>query len=313
MTALLIAAAGGHLQQLHDLQARIPGADDAVWVTFDTPQSRSLLAGREVVHVAYPQPRSVLTNARNAVVARRLLRHGAFDLAVSTGSSIAVSFLPLAAAMGVPSHYIESATRVTGPSATGRILQRVPGVVLHTQYAQWAGGRWHHGGSIFDGFEPTTVPAPAVRRVVVTVGTAEGYGFRSLLERALEVVPDDAEVIWQTGPTDTTGLPIRPEPAMPSDRFRALLERADVIISHAGTGSSLAAITAGRCPILVPRRADHGEHVDDHQREIARELDRRGLALHREVTDLRADDLAEAAGRGVVRTASPPAFRLAGP
>jgi UDP-N-acetylglucosamine transferase subunit ALG13 len=313
MTALLVAAAGGHLQQLHDLQPRIPGAQDAVWVTFDTAQSRSMLEGQRVVHAAYPQPRSVLTNARNAVLARRLLRQGTFDLAVSTGSSVAVSFLPLAAAMGVPSHYIESATRVSGPSTTGRILQRVPGIALHTQYPAWAGGRWHHGGSIFDGFEPTDRPARPIRRVVVTVGTAEGFGFRALIERALAVIPSGAEVTWQTGPTDTSGLDLDAEPAMASDRFRSLLAEADVIISHAGTGSSLAALHAGRCPVLVPRRAEQGEHVDDHQREIARELAGRGLALHREVDELRGEDLVEASRRGVVRTGSPPTFRLCEP
>jgi UDP-N-acetylglucosamine transferase subunit ALG13 len=65
--------------------------------------------------------------------------------------------------------------------------------------------------------------------------------------------------------------------------------------------------------VLVPRRAEQCEHVDDHQREIARELAGRGLALHREVDELRGEDLVEASRRGVVRTGSPPTFRLCEP
>lgn len=310
MTALLVAAAGGHLQQLQALQSRIAGAEDAVWVTFDTVQARSMLEGCEVRWAAYPRPHSVLTNARNAVLARKVLKERSFDLTVSTGSSIAVSFLPLAAAMGIPCHYIESATRVEGPSTTGRILERVPGVSLHCQYESWATRRWHHGGSIFDGYAPTEPAPAAVRKVVVSVGTAKGFGFRALLERALSVIPPEAEVTWQTGPTDVTGLPIEATEALPSGRFAELLAEADVVITHAGTGSSLAAMAAGRCPILVPRRASEGEHVDDHQRQIATELERRGLALHREVDRLSEADLREAASRGVQRVDAPPMFVL---
>jgi hypothetical protein len=53
---------------------------------------------------------------------------------VSTGSAIALSFLPVARLRGVPCHCIESAARSASPSQTGRLLRRVPGVRLYTQY-----------------------------------------------------------------------------------------------------------------------------------------------------------------------------------
>ncbi len=41
------------------------------------------------------------------------------------------------------------------------------------------------------------------------------------------------------------------------------------MISHAGTGSILTALQLGKRPIVVPRRAAHGEHVDGHQDDLA--------------------------------------------
>jgi UDP-N-acetylglucosamine transferase subunit ALG13 len=225
---------------------------------------------------------------------------------------MAVSVLPQAARRGIQSHYIESATRVKGPSLAGRILQRAPGVNLYSQYSSWARPPWNYRGSIFDGFRTVAGPPRPPARILVTLGMSESYGFRALLERVLAVAPPGAEVTWQTGSTDVEGLPIDARRSMPSAELDAALERADVVVSHAGTGSSIAALRAGKVPVLVPRRAARGEHVDDHQEEIALELAGRGLALHREVDQLDLQDLIDAAALCVVRQTSPPAFELVG-
>ncbi len=84
-----------------------------------------------------------------------------------------------------------------------------------------------------------------------------------------------------------------------------------MVIALAGVGGAITALEAGKHPILVPRRADRHEHVDDHQVQVARELDRRGLATLRYPEDLVAADL-EAAITRSVRTAAPPPFTLVG-
>jgi UDP-N-acetylglucosamine--N-acetylmuramyl-(pentapeptide) pyrophosphoryl-undecaprenol N-acetylglucosamine transferase len=310
MSTLLVAAAGGHLRQLHELRRRLPGTDDVTWVTFDTAQSRSLLDGERVHYATYPQPRAIGANVRNTALARRVLREQPYDRVISTGSSIAVSFLPLAGARTIPSHYIESATRVQGPSLTGRILRRIPNVHVYTQYASWAQPPWRYRGSIFDGYGADERVDRPIRRALVTVGTAEGYGFRSLVEAALKVIPADVDVVWQTGSTDVDDLPIDGHVAFPSDRFDEMLAEVDVVITHAGTGSSLAALRAGAFPLLVPRRKARHEHIDDHQVQIADELDRRGLARRVEVDALSIDDLRFAARRRVRLVDEPPLFEL---
>src|SRR3954447_1750748 len=158
MTAILVAAAGGHLAQLHRLAPRLDViGEKRLWVTFDGPQSRSLLDGEPTVFVPYVGPRDLRAAALNARIAARMLRELDIDLVVSTGSAVAMSFLPLARMFRVPSVYIESAARFEGPSLTGRLIERVPGVVRLTQHDEWASKRWSYIGSVFDEFVPARV------------------------------------------------------------------------------------------------------------------------------------------------------------
>jgi UDP-N-acetylglucosamine transferase subunit ALG13 len=94
-----------------------------------------------------------------------------------------------------------------------------------------------------------------------------------------------------------------------ADLERAVAE-ADVVISHAGCGSALLALNAGKFPILVPRQPESGELVDGHQVQLARFLDQRGLALVRTPESISFDDLPAAAMRAVARNAETPKLRL---
>jgi UDP-N-acetylglucosamine--N-acetylmuramyl-(pentapeptide) pyrophosphoryl-undecaprenol N-acetylglucosamine transferase len=313
LSTLLVASTGGHLAQLVRLERRLRGElDDELWVTFDTPQSRSLLAGREVVFARHTYSRDWRSVASNSLLATRLLRERQVTGVVSTGAGIALSFIPPARVSGRQCHFIESAARSDGPSLTGKLLGRLPGVRLYSQYPGWAGGRWRYAGSVFDEFRP--IPASSasgtVRRVVVTLGTIGKYGFRRLLERLIDLLPPEAEVLWQTDVSDTAGLPIQAHRVLPPEELQRAMRDADVVVAHAGIGSALAALEAGRCPVLVPRQKSHGEHVDDHQQQIAGELDRRGLAIARQVEDLRSTDLAAAASRRVETLQDPPPVLL---
>ena len=303
---MLAASTGGHLDQLIRLRPRLGElGQDVVWATFDTPQSRSRLDGEAVVFVPPIAPRDYGTLARSVQPARRILREHGVEAVVSTGSGIALSFMPIARAQRLECHYVESAARSTGPSLTGRLLARVHGMHLYTQYPTWAEGDWRYAGSVFDGFAPGPARDPAIRRVVVTLGMIKPYSFRGLVERLLEILPPEAEVLWQTGATDTSGLPIDAVPSLPAHEVDQAMREADLVVAHAGIGSSLAAIEAGHAPVLVSRRSHRGEHVDDHQQQIAAELDRRELAVARELDELTLQDLQRAAASSVVRSREP--------
>ncbi|HEY6422108.1 MAG TPA: glycosyltransferase family 28, partial [Pseudonocardiaceae bacterium] len=69
-------------------------------------------------------------------------------------------------------------------------------------------------------------------------------------------------------------------------------------------------LNAGRFPILATRDSARGEQVDNHQHELATELARRGLAMHRDADAITIDDMLSSLSKSVRRAASPPPFEL---
>lgn len=311
---LAVSSAGGHFKQLVALVDRVPDVASVTWMTHDQGLTGDLLAATghvddTLVVADYAAPRDLSNLARNALTARQVLRSHAFDLAVSTGAGIAVAVLPLAQAHGVRSVFVESATRADGPSMSGRLLRWVPGVELLTQNPGYP-PPWRTVGSVHDRFVPGPDRPPRLDRVVVTTGTIRPYGFRRLVERLVAVLPDDCEVLWQTGGTDLSGLHVDGRDRVPAPEMERAMAEADVVVAHAGTGTAITAFELGVAPVLVPRRQLHGEHVDDHQVPTARMLAARGLATHVEVEALTRDILLNASTRTVATLPHAPPLEL---
>jgi UDP-N-acetylglucosamine transferase subunit ALG13 len=313
---LLVGSTGGHLEELARLRPRLtPKPADVEWVTFDTEQARHVLRGEIVHYVPMVKPRDVMAAARTWLPAQRILSAGRFDRIVSTGAAVALPFLVQARLRGMSAHYIESAARSEGPSLTGRLLRAVPGIHLYSQYPTWSTERWQFRGSVFDGFAPGSPrQLGAIDRVVVTLGTQRDYGFERAVRALVGVLKDvctlSATVLWQTGSTNVNGLPIRGHETVPAAELVQAIAEADLVIGHAGVGTALTSLEAGRHPVLLPRLREHGEHTDDHQLQIAAELQRRGLALAQPPDKITAAALAEAARATVVAVADPPVLDL---
>ncbi len=313
MTTMLVASSGGHFTQLAELWPRFEGdTSDCVWVTFDSPQTRSMLQGQQVEYVPYIRPRGLGSVIRNVPQAFRLIRKYKVDNVISTGSAIALAYLPYSAVRGIPTHYIESATRVEGPSVTGKALARLPGIKLYNQHKAWADKQWTFVGSVFDGFQSEKIdnPPDRIRRAVVSVGTMEDYGFREFIAKLAVYLKDTDEVLWQTGSTAVHDLNIDGKEVVPAHEMEKAMREADVVVAHAGTGTALTSLRMGKRPILVPRDSSHGQHVDDHQFQTAHLLDSMGLAISRRVEELTAADLLEGASYRVTRQTEARPLRL---
>ena len=179
---------------------------------------------------------------------------------------------------------------------------------LYTQYPVWADERWEYRGSVFDEFvagaENTDAGPP--RRAVVSVGTQEGYPFTRMLDAVVPLLKDFDEVLYQTGDLDPAQWGIQGRESVPYDELRQAIAQSDVVISHAGVGGALTALRAGKHPILIPRLHEHNEHVDDHQFQVARELERRDLAMTRTPDALTYENILTASRRSVCTTPPPP-------
>ena len=52
---------------------------------------------------------------------------------------------------------------------------------------------------------------------------------------------------------------------IPADTFRSRLQQCDTIVAHAGMGTIISAAELGKTVVVMPRRAEFGEHRNDHQ------------------------------------------------
>jgi UDP-N-acetylglucosamine transferase subunit ALG13 len=88
------------------------------------------------------------------------------------------------------------------------------------------------------------------------------------------------EVVAQIGETPEIAAPgMQCVQYMSYNEIRAHMRAAQCVICHAGVGTILTALDLGHTPIVVPRLQARGEHVDDHQLQLATQLSGRGLIL----------------------------------
>jgi UDP-N-acetylglucosamine transferase subunit ALG13 len=129
------------------------------------------------------------------------------------------------------------------------------------------------------GVDPNAAEERPPMRVFVSVGT-DHHPFDRLVEWAERWAQDHPgdHVVVQHG---TTRPPTHGEfeQLYRRDDMRAQLERADAVVISCGPGGVMDVRASGRLPIIVARRNDLGEHVDDHQQSFARHLSDTGLAL----------------------------------
>lgn len=291
---LLVASTGGHLAQL-DKISRLLGFDtSSVWVTFEKPQSVSLMQGRDHRFIPYIAPRDFRSVVRHWPYFRKLIRETGVEAVVSTGAAIALaSHLP-ALATRTPTYYIESVSRFNGPSVTGRAMALLP-VRRLTQHRGWASNTWPYEFSVMDAYGARSIEtAGPLRRIFVTLGTIHPYRFDSLVDAIKAALPRGTDVVWQLGSTSRTDLPGQVETEMSAAEFDRHTRSSDLVVTHAGVGTIMQLLDSGVPVLAVPRRQSRNEHVDDHQEQVCGELTRRGLATVAEAVSITTKTLEQA-------------------
>jgi len=309
---LYVTSTGGHLSELDMIAKRVASSSDSLWVTFETDQSVGLLEGRRHSFVDYVAPRDLPAAVKAARRVAPLIRREKFDACISTGAAVAATILPLAALAGIPTYYVESLARTTGPSFTGRLLARAPGVRTLTQYAGWASNKWRYAGSTLDGWRAygeSHWSGPL--NILVTLGTIAPYRFDRAVDAVLQLLVAGDSVTWQLGATTRSGLPGRVVGQVSPREIEAMSRDADVVVTHSGVGSVLQQFSVGNSPVLAVRSGLHDEHVDDHQLGFAEVTAGRGLATVLDLAQPSRVSLELAAARVVsMRQHEPPMARV---
>jgi beta-1,4-N-acetylglucosaminyltransferase len=130
---LLACSSGGHVLQLVSLRDAWVGRR-CIWVSTDTSDVRSLLAGEQLYIAHGPATRSLLALVRNTILAWRLHRRHRPRVVITTGAAAAVPFAWVGKLGGARVIFVESLSRVDEPSLSLRLVAPVADRV----YVQWA-------------------------------------------------------------------------------------------------------------------------------------------------------------------------------
>ncbi|MET4165170.1 MULTISPECIES: glycosyltransferase [Gordonia] len=290
------ASTGGHFQQSILIATQLNNLESSSWITFDHPQTRSMREKVSMAIVPYIGSRDYVGLLRSTRGVVSAIRNSDASTVVSTGAAIALIALPTAVLTRRRAIYIESVSRVEGPSTTGRIMRYIPGVSVYCQHRRWAGGAWKLWPSVLGAYKRSerTYSNSGPYKVFVTVGTLKQFRFDRLLE-SLSALDGPYEFVWQTGCTDGHQLPGEVHTSLSADDFDEAVRSSDVVITHAGVGSILRILELGQFPLVCPRESQKGEHVDDHQLQICRLVTETGVGQVVEADAITAEDIAEAA------------------
>ena len=120
--------------------------------------------------------------------------------------------------------------------------------------------------------------------IFVTVGACDLQFDR--LVKAVEALSGAGvfkeEVFLQIGHSVAPKAPLNFARFLSFKRMNEYAEQARVVVCQGGPGSIMLALTRRKVPIVVPRRKEFGEQVDDHQVLFTRKLDgeKRILAVY---------------------------------
>lgn len=109
--------------------------------------------------------------------------------------------------------------------------------------------------------------------IFVTIGTQAPF------DRFIKIIDNiaadiDEEVIVQTPPLSFLPSHIEIVDFISPDRFNDYIDRARIVVAHAGMGSIISSLSKGKPIIVFPRLASLGEHRNDHQMATAQQLEK---------------------------------------
>lgn len=113
--------------------------------------------------------------------------------------------------------------------------------------------------------------------IFVTVGTHE-QPFNRLIKE-IDKLAEDKEInddfYIQTGFSDYIPQNCSWKKFLSFAQMNNMIKKADIIITHGGPASFIAPLELGKIPIVVPREKKFNEHINNHQEEFVKLIDKR--------------------------------------
>lgn len=131
--------------------------------------------------------------------------------------------------------------------------------------------------------------------IFVAVGTQK-FNFNRLLklvDRLVEKAIIKDEVFAQIGNSDYQPQHYKFQNFLNRNEFENKVKECDILITHSGVATIIMGLKFRKKVIVVPRLAKFGEHVDDHQMQIAMSFSQQNLVIMCGEHDNLADILIE--------------------
>lgn len=107
--------------------------------------------------------------------------------------------------------------------------------------------------------------------IFVTLGTQK-FQFNRVLKQIDELINVgliSEDVYAQIGHSTYIPQKYKFDRFVDKDKFNECINSCNFVITHSGVATIIKAVSNGKPVIVVPRRKKYGEHVDDHQMQIA--------------------------------------------
>lgn len=265
------------------------------WLTVDGPRKSALEEIGAEVHTVptFDLDHFNIANPLRSVALALKLRPRRI---ITTGAGVVFTFTFFSWLLGADVVYIETMARVSAPSKTGAVLAMLSS--LHV--VQWP--------ELKGRFPQAVVCRPALLPDEVNMQHGGKGTFVSLgthpepFDRLLELVDNALAQGVLPEPCFVQGSTSRKSPRMVSadtlstTDFQRRLRESRYVVGHAGAGFISGALSQGKRPLILARRQSFGEHVDDHQLQLAAKLAELGLVVN----------LGDAVDADIVKAASAP-------
>jgi UDP-N-acetylglucosamine--N-acetylmuramyl-(pentapeptide) pyrophosphoryl-undecaprenol N-acetylglucosamine transferase len=273
-TPFFAGSAGGHLDLLEALAPQVLRGREPVWVTARSPRGEALSAAAADVLLLPEYGRSPLKALRNLLTAARVAIRRRPRVVVTSGAGVVAPFCILARLGGARLIYLETMARVSHPSMTARLLSRLAErvIVQWPELAEQLPRATVCRPTLLEGLAGDDAAGGAGTFVAVGTDRREYTRMLEIVARAIEAGLLPSPVLAQAGPAQFDAAGAEVVPYMTTEEIDSAVERSAVVVCHGGAGIISTALNAGRTPIVIPRRAELGEHVDDHQYQLTHKL-----------------------------------------
>lgn len=108
--------------------------------------------------------------------------------------------------------------------------------------------------------------------IFVTVGTHEQPFNRLVMHMDRWASEHNEDVVIQTGFSTYEPQYSRWQKLFPYKDMLELVRQARIVITHGGPSSFIMPLQIGKIPVVVPRKKEYNEHVNDHQVSFCRNV-----------------------------------------